>query len=286
MAWFQGNFASQSLNRQVSVNVLIPADMRLGVPKKQDKPFKTIYLLHGFTGDCSDWITGTSIGEISQMYDFAVVMPSGENSFYVDIERSGRLYSTFIGKELVEFTRKIFPLSHERDDTIVAGLSMGGYGALYNGLKHHETFGHTIALSSALVADRAKDTTDEPSPMGATRGYFEETFGDLDELENTDKNLRVLAKRVLEKGKDFPNLYFTCGYNDMLVYGNRALSAYMNEIGFKHIYEEGAGTHEWRYWDAFLRRGLKMLGLLPDIELMKPPFWVDAEKDSPNPVTP
>ena len=286
MAWFQGIFASSSLKRQVSVNVLVPADMRLGMPRRSDKPFKTLYLLHGYTGDYSDWLTSSGIMEMSLMNDLAVVMPSGENAFYVDIERSGRLYSTFIGRELVEFTRSIFPLSHEREDTIIAGLSMGGYGALYNGLKHHDVFGHTIALSSALVVEGAKDMGDEPNPMGTSRGYFEETFGDLDKLMETDKNLEVLAKQVFDKGKDLPDLYIACGYNDMLVYGNRKLSAYLNTIGFKHVYEEGAGTHEWAFWNTFLKRGLARLDLVPKAEPMQPPFWVDAEKDSPNPVTP
>jgi len=286
MAWFQGSFASNSLNRMVSVNILIPADMRLGMPKRPEKPFKTLYLLHGYTGDCTDWLTSSSIAQMSQMYDIAVVMPSGENAFYVDIERSGRRYSNYIGRELVDFTRTIFPLSRAREDTIVAGLSMGGYGALYNGMKHHDVFGHTIALSSALVVEGANEMTDEPTPMGTSRGYFEETFGDLATLMETDKNLEVLAKQVLDSGTDFPDIYFACGYNDMLVYGNRKLSAYMNSIGFNHVYEEGAGTHDFVFWDTFLKRGLDRLALVPKMEPMVPPFWVDAEKDSPNPVIP
>ena len=279
------SFASESLKRLVSANVIIPADMRLGPQPKMDKPFKTLYLLHGYSGDWTDWVTSTRIEEIAMMNNIAVVIPSGENSFYVDIEHSGRLYSKYIAHDLVNFTRKIFPLSQEREDTIIAGLSMGGYGALYNGLKHNEIFGHVIALSSALVVENAIESTDEPNMMGTNRGYFQDVFGDLDKVMETDKNLELLAKQVLDKGGSLPDLYIACGYNDMLVYGNRNLSNHLNEIGYNHVYEEGAGTHDFVFWDAFLKRGLARLELAPKAEAMVPPFWVDASKDSPNPIT-
>ena len=284
MAWLQMDFASPSLNRLVSANVIIPADMRLGPQPVIDKPFKTLYLLHGYSGDWTDWITGTTLMEMAQLNNLAVVMPSGENSFYVDIERSGRLYSTFIARDLVDFTRKIFPLSHKREDTIIGGLSMGGYGALYNGLRHNDVFGHVIALSSALVVETAVTSTDEPNMMGTNRGYFEDVFGDLGKVMESDKNLEVLAKEVKNSGSPLPDLYIACGYNDMLVYSNRKLSNYLNEIGYGHVYEEGAGTHDWVFWNSFLKRGLDRLNLAPEMEAMVPPFWVDASKDSPNPI--
>ena len=286
MAWLQISFSSSSLNRLVNANVLIPADSRLGMPIRDEKPFKTLYLLHGFTGDHTDWLTNTSLMEMSLLNNLAIVMPSGENSFYVDIEHSGRMYSEFIGRELVAFTRRILPLSHKREDTIIGGLSMGGYGALYNGLKHNDVFGHVIALSSALVVENATKSTYEPNQMGVHRGYFEDVFGDLDKLLESDKNLEVLAKSVIESGCDLPDLYIACGYNDMLVYGNRMLSAYLKDIGFNHVYEESAGTHEWAFWNTFLKRALARLDLVPKMEPITPPFWVDAEKDSPNPVVP
>ncbi|MCL2409326.1 MAG: alpha/beta hydrolase-fold protein [Oscillospiraceae bacterium] len=286
MAWFQVSFGSANLKRMVNANVLIPGmDARMaGMPLREEKPYKTLYLLHGYSGDYTDWLTNTALMEMSQMNDIAIVMPSGENSFYVDIERSGRMYSEFIGRELVDFTRRVFPLSSRREDTIIGGLSMGGYGALYNGLKHHDVFAHVIALSSALIVETAPSSTYEPNMMGTHRGYFEEVFGDLDKLLESDKNLEVLAKQVLDKGGNLPDLYIACGWNDMLVYGNRKFSSYLNDIGFKHVYEEGAGTHEWAFWNNFLKRGLERLELKPKMPPMTPPFWVDAESDSPNPV--
>ena len=98
-------------------------------------------------------MNGTRIQAWAEANDLAVIMPSGENRFYLDDEKSGELYGEFIGKELVEFTRKLFPLSDKREDTFIAGLSMGGYGAIRNGLKYAENFGCVIGLSAALVHD-------------------------------------------------------------------------------------------------------------------------------------
>ncbi len=64
-----------------------------------------------------DWVNGTRIQRFAEMNDLVVVMPSGENSFYVDMPNGSDNYGDFIGRELVELTRKIFPLSHKREDT-------------------------------------------------------------------------------------------------------------------------------------------------------------------------
>ena len=104
-------------------------------------------------------------------------------------------------------------------------------------------------------------------------------------IRDTDKNLETLSRDVLENAKTPPDLYIACGYNDSLVYDNRRLSAYLSSINYTHVYEEGAGTHEWPFWSAFLRRGL---GRLPLDVAPKPlsPYWVEAGEDSPNPVIP
>lgn len=137
MAIIEMNFISQSLRRTVTVNVIIPLDKKPlpGMPAREDKPFKTLYLLHGGYGNYTDWVNGTRIQRWAEEQNLVVVMPSGDNKFYVDIPDLGDYYGKFIGEELVEFTRKMFPLSHKKEDTYIAGLSMGGYGATVNGLK-------------------------------------------------------------------------------------------------------------------------------------------------------
>ena len=127
MALVQVDFFSEKLMRTVTINAIIPVDKKLNQPNKK---FKTLYLLHGIFGNYTDWVCGTRIQRWAQDHDLAVIMPSGENKFYVDNENSHEYYSQFIGEELVSITRAMFPLSQRREDTFIAGLSMGGYGAI------------------------------------------------------------------------------------------------------------------------------------------------------------
>lgn len=269
MAWFQINFFSQCLHRQVPLQVLLPVDYAPPGVK-----FRTLYLLHGFMGDCSDWLLNTPVNELSQTYGMAVVMPSGDNGFYVDQPTSGVLGGQYIGRELVEYTRHILPLSDKREDTLLGGLSMGGYGALRNTLKYPETFGHCIALSASQGTDSAKAATDEPNHIGVTRRFYERLYGDLSQIDESDANLKKLAREVLASGGPVPDLYFACGWNDALSNGNRDLHRYLDSLGFPHVYEEGPGSHEWPFWRRFLARGLEHA--LGKVEFaFENPFFID-----------
>lgn len=155
MALLQIDFFSESLMRTVTMNAIIPTDKTLFTQheKREIKEYKALYLLHGGYGNYTDWLGGTRVQAWAQDKDLAVFMPSGDNKFYIDNPDSGEMYGSFIGKELIEFTRKTFPLSQKREDTFIAGLSMGGYGALVNGLKYNEIFGAIGGFSSGLLLE-------------------------------------------------------------------------------------------------------------------------------------
>lgn len=150
------NFFSKALMRPVTMNVILPVDKVFfgEETEEENKPFKTLYLLHGVMGNYTDWVTGTCIKRWAEEKNLAVVMPSGANMFYMDHPNANENYSEFIGKELVKITRRMFPLSHKKEDTFIAGLSMGGYGAIRNGLKYHDTFGYIAGLSSAMILEK------------------------------------------------------------------------------------------------------------------------------------
>ena len=152
MALIQVSMMAQTLGRTVPVTVILPTDKMVfpGQPVREDKPYKTLYLLHGVLGSCMDWVAGTRIQRFAEDNDLAVVMPSGDNMFYLDHPESGNYYAEFVGRELVEQTRRMFPLSRKREDTFIGGLSMGGYGALRNGLKYHDTFGKIAVFAGAV----------------------------------------------------------------------------------------------------------------------------------------
>lgn len=181
MALIQVNFLSKSLMRTVPLHVILPVDKLTfpGMSQREEKPFKTLYLLHGIFGNYTDWVSGTNVQRWAEEKDLAVVMPSGDNMFYVDQESSHNYYGELIGKELVEITRKMFPLSDKREDTFIAGLSMGGYGAIRNGLKYHDTFGYIAGLSSAMLIDGLEERTNDTPLFIERRDFAESFFGDL-----------------------------------------------------------------------------------------------------------
>lgn len=276
MALIQGNYLSACLKRNVTFNALLPVDPMFP-PEGAQKPLKTLYLLHGYTGGCSSWLSGDELGELSQMNNLAIIMPDGENHFYVDDLARGDFYGEMIGRELVDFTRKIFPLSHARADTIIGGISMGGFGALRNGLKYSETFGHIVAISPAMIIEEVADSTEAPNHVGATRGFYRAVFGDPETCAQTDRNPKVCARQLVEEGRTPPSIYIACGYNDMLVYPNRDFSAYLSSLGIEHVFEEGPGSHENPFFQPHLRRGLARLDL-DRVPEMPNPFWVDGSK--------
>ena len=276
MALFRMSFYSACYQRLVPVNVLLPLDAPVppGGAAKELKPYKTLYLLHGYRGNCDAWLHNSSIAEISTLFNIAVVMPEGVNGFYVDQPKSGILGSEFIARELIEVTRRTFPLSGARDDTLIAGLSMGAYGTLYNGFKHGDVFGHAIALSPPVKVLRY-ESEHEPKNIDyeQTPGYFEALHGDIKTVYETDRNLALHAKQVLAEKRPITDLYLACGYNDSLVPENRELHEQLRDAGFPHVYEEGPGTHEWFFWNEFIRRGLGHA--LGEPEAPVHPFWVE-----------
>ncbi|MDF2721332.1 MAG: esterase, partial [Paenibacillus sp.] len=136
MAFIQCNFASSSLGVGATMNVLLP-DPKPGQPA--DRKYPTLFLLHGLSDDHTSWMRWTSIERYVRDKGLAVVMPAVNRSFYSNMV-NGYAYWTFISEELPNAARSLFPLSHEREDTFVAGLSMGGYGAFKLALRCPEKF--------------------------------------------------------------------------------------------------------------------------------------------------
>lgn len=263
MALLQVNFKSNSLMRTVTINAVIPIDkMQLsGMNGSERKTYKTLYLLHGMFGNYSDWVNGTRIQSWAEEKNLAVIMPSGDNSFYVDQEKNGNMYGEFIGKELVQITRNLFPLSDKREDTFIAGLSMGGYGAVRNGLKYHQTFSYIAGLSSALSLDNAVNSKENSALPFHRRSFYESVFGNLNELRGSDKDCKALITKLKKEHADIPKIYLSCGTEDLLRTANRDYRDFLLKNNVDVTYEEGPGGHEWTFWDTYIRRVLNWLPL-------------------------
>ena len=264
MAVFEINFYSESLSRTVPLFVILPTDKTYfpGTPKREEgKPYKTLYLLHGVIGNYTDWLYNTKIKKYAEDADLCVVMPSGDNSMYLD--QGVDFYGEFVGKELVEFTRKTFPLSHKRADTYIGGLSMGGFGAMRNGLKYHDTFGAIISLSGAYVLDEETlIEIENPRFAGETMAYKKRVYGDdLKAALVSDKNPKYLIETLSDKHIDFPEIYMACGTEDFLLDKNKSIDELLTKCHVKHTFVTGSGAHEWDFWDQYIKKALEWLPL-------------------------
>lgn len=261
MALIHMDIVSQSLKRSIQINVILPSDKgddNFQLINTPDTRFKTLYLLHGIWGNNMDWIKNTNIQRYAEENNIAVVFPSGENSFYVDHPESAGNYGMLIGEEIVDLTRRSFPLSNKREDTFIGGLSMGGYGALRNGLKYSDTFGAIVALSSALITDETNRTNDSDY-IFFTRRYFEYCFGPSENVKESDCNPKKLVMDILNAGKPMPRIYLACGTEDFLFDKNNDFADFLKENNVKCTYETGPGAHEWDFWDTYIKKGISWL---------------------------
>ena len=251
MALIQFTYVSGLLERAVPVQVILPAD-KLS-PQGEFLPlkkYKTLYLLNGLWGSHVDWVSGTRIQRWAEERDLAVVMPAGENSFYLDRPGFHTDYGKWIGQELVQITRRMFPLSDKREDTFIGGLSMGGFGAMRYGLKYNDTFSRIVSLSPALHLFDG-----EPGPVAGLLGKKEEQW---EEIVNSDVNPRWLLENL--KGEK-PGVYLACGKQDELLPGSQLFRRLLTENGYELCYTEDEGKHDWDYWDRHIKLALDWLPL-------------------------
>ena len=255
MALIQVNYISRALERTVPLQVILPVDKLTPDGKlPAEKKFKTLYLLHGYLGNYTDWLSGTRIQRWAEEKDLCVVMPSGDNAFYVDRPATGNRYGAFIGEELVEVTRRMFPLSRKREDTFIGGLSMGGFGAMRNALAYPDTFGAVISFSGVLELFKEW----EKAPKDADCSFQEGIFGPFDKAVNTDKNPIWLAKNLKTNR---PKVYIACGTEDTLIGQNRSFRELLVAEGYDVTYEEAPGGHNWDFWDTYVKKVIDWLPL-------------------------
>ena len=266
------NFFSSALMRTVPVNVILPVDKQ-EVPVGDDgstspyRPnvpeggFKTLVLLHGIFGNYTDWVSGSCIQRWAEERDLAVIMPSGDNRFYLDQPASHDYYGRFVGEELVEMARAMFPLSRERADTFIGGLSMGGYGALRCGLRYPETFSHIASLSGALLVDDVAARTDDADRYFSTRRFSEAVYGDLSSLVGGERDPLWLAEQLAASREPLPKVYLACGQSDGLLAASRTARQRLDELGFEVTYREAPGGHNWAFWNEAIEQVVSWLPL-------------------------
>lgn len=254
MAWLHMHYHSETLRMPVSMEVLLPQHIAGGSRKAKDPgPYQTLYLLHGMSDDHTAWMRRTSIERYVEGLPLAVVMPAGHLSYYTDMAK-GRDYFQFLSEELPAFCERQFPLSSSREDRFIAGLSMGGYGALKTGLLTPDKYRAAASFSGALDASFMYNRM-SPKLAG-------EIFGDTDaSITGSVNDLFETALNLSQSEQSSPDLYMWCGTEDFLYDCNVRFRDHAMACGLPLTYEEGPGDHSWKYWDQCIERVLHWLPL-------------------------
>ena len=242
------NLRSKELGKNTEVSILLP-----NAVAESSARFRTLWLFHGLSGDHTAWMRNTSIERYAAKYDLAVVMPSVDRSWYTNTQY-GLRYFDYVTKELPTLCRNAFAcMSDKREDNIVAGLSMGGYGALKAALTYPEQYGACISLSGSVDITRKGRAVNLPE----WKGNFDFQMQAPIELEGSEHDLFALAQKLHEEKKEFPNIYMWCGLEDALIVPNRALDAHLSALEVKHRFDFSEGDHTWQWWDLHIQNALK-----------------------------
>lgn len=242
-------FSSKELKRNVSVSVLIPNQEPVGAGHK------VLWLLHGLSDDHTAWMRRTAIERYAKEHRLAVVMPGVERSWYTNTAYHAN-YFNFVAYELPSLCRRTFKdFSEKREDNIVAGLSMGGYGALKLALTCPTQYGACISLSGSLDITRKG----RPVDLDEWRSIFGYELASALDLEGSEHDLFALAKKNKAAQMPFPKLYLWCGQQDTLIGVNRAFDRHLTELDVAHTYTESEGDHTWPWWDLHIQGALKAI---------------------------
>lgn len=247
---------SALLGRSINYRILYP--VKYSAAEKSDTRFPVLYLLHGLTGQSSNWLEKTRIAGYATHYDLFIVMVEGGNGWYTDSATvPADKYESYILSELIPDVEKRFRVSTMREGRGVAGLSMGGYGAIKFGLKHPERFALAASMSGAFGA--ASWPEKQLKALGSIGDSLAQTFGPDDSPTRKTNDVFKLAREFsTKKTKPIPYFYIDCGTEDFLFGNNRDFVDLFVELGIPHQYRQLPGTHAWNYWDAQIQEILKL----------------------------
>lgn len=241
---------STLMARDMPYRVIVPVE---SVPNTKAK-YAVVYLLHGLTGHYSNWIDKTNLVDYAAKHKFIIVSPEGDNGWYSDsISTPNDRYESYIVKELIPEIDKKFPTLADREHRVIAGLSMGGYGALKFGLKYPEMFSLVGSFSGALGASSFTAATAGALIGGGIDKIFGPAAG---ETRKANDIFRIIREITSEKLKAMPYIYQSCGTEDFLIQNNRDFLALLNEKKIPHEFREHPGIHDWVFWDDQVREFL------------------------------
>lgn len=234
MSLLTWNVKSAALGMATHVSIALP---------DEGQPRKTLFLLHGLTGTHTDWLLQGNAYRLASDRNIAIVMPDGQRSFYLDQPHSLH-WETWIAKELPELLEQYTKLPMSREDLAVAGLSMGGYGAMRLGLRHPDRFHAAISLSGTLDITEKAFQSRHPD-------LFETMIGTYDVASSEHDLLRWLRER-----RELPRLWACCGEDDRLLDQHHTFVKTAQECGHELTHYTAPGEHTWKFWNEHLPHAL------------------------------
>ena len=240
MALLHLNYFSDVLGVQTPVDVILPeVKQGIGVEASGEEALpKVLYLLHGYSDDQTIWQRRTSVERYAAKYNLAIVMPGVNHSFYCN-ELYGERYWDFVSEELPAVMHRFFRLSDKPEDTFVAGLSMGGYGAMKLALNFPERFGAAASFSGAV--DLAAMTKSKLANWKRISGGKS--------IRGTENDLFHMMKENADAPRK-PRLYVSCGTADFLYGHHQKFVPALKKLGWDVThYEEPDTVHAWSFWD-------------------------------------
>jgi putative tributyrin esterase len=248
MALLRIDHVPETVKVNLPLNIILPDPGKMGGVAVARR--KVLYLLHGLSDDASAWQRYTAIESIAALYGLVVIMPSAGRSFYID-QPNGQNYFSYLMEELPRYLKLVFGLSPRREDTLIAGNSMGGYGAFKAAFLHPELYSAAASFSGVLSLAFITAYPNDPR-----RGEFEYLFGDLDKLTGSEYDPAVWLKRSSQNPSSLPKLFMACGRQDDLFPLNTQFYAACQSLGIHVDYHEEDGFHDWFFWNAQIQRFL------------------------------
>lgn len=246
MAIVSFDFFSTSILRTFHTKVILPCGE---MAANEKPPYKTLYFLPGFSNVAEDILTLSDIRNQATQHGIAVVLVNGDNSFYID--RGPMLEYSKMIEELVTVTRAAFNLSDKREDTFIGGMSMGGYGSFYNGLKYSDTFGKIALTAPAFDFYDLKVAGTDICPF--PESFLNRFFESRDAYYAGEYNYRNAFESFKNSGKQFPEIFYSMGDADLVVGDvNKPFKAFLDEKAIPHTYCPVTGGHDFIFLQNML----------------------------------
>jgi len=240
-------FPSPSLGDERTLLVILPLDYDTAVSR-----YPTLYLLHGYDADITGWSRGTNLSAYASRHHLIIVTPEASRGWYVNsVSDQKARFEDFVIKDVVGYMDAHFRTIPEPFARAIAGVSMGGFGATFLGLKHHDMFAAIGSFSGALGAAHAElpalaaDATEE---MKKARQYYLALIGPLGSKERKDRDPFELAANIpLE---DVPMLFIICGGEDDNQERTHEFLSLLAKRRIPYEYREiSPRWHDWKIWD-------------------------------------